>query len=63
MEICKKMWYNLCIILYTEKIRYRETAMYKENGVRDEVIHDCLAKYHQAGIHFFRDGGNAGLSR
>lgn len=43
---------------------YKEAIALHKNGVRDEVIHDCLAKYHQAGIHFFRDGGDAfGVSK
>lgn len=43
---------------------YKEAIALHKNGVREEVIHHCFSKYRQAGILFFRDGGDAlGVSK
>ena len=43
---------------------YKEAIALHKNGVREDVICGCFAKYRQAGIRFFRDGGDAlGVSK
>ena len=43
---------------------YKEAVALHKNGVVEQVIHDCFAKYRSAGITFIRDGGDAlGVSK
>ena len=43
---------------------YKEAVALHKNGVVEQVIHDCFAKYKSAGITFIRDGGDAlGVSK
>ena len=43
---------------------YKEAVALHKNGVVEQVIHDCFAKYREAGITFIRDGGDAlGVSK
>lgn len=38
---------------------YKKAVSLHENGVIEEVIHQCFQKYKKAGITFFRDGGDS----
>lgn len=43
---------------------YKEAVALHKNGVVEEVIHQCFAKYRDAGISFIRDGGDCyGVSK
>ena len=38
---------------------YKEAVALHKDGVVETVIHDCFQKYREAGITFFRDGGDS----
>lgn len=43
---------------------YKEAVALHKNGVVEDVIHSCFAKYRDAGITFIRDGGDSyGVSK
>ena len=38
---------------------YKNAVALHQNGVVEEVIHTCFRKYQEAGVTFFRDGGDS----
>lgn len=45
-------------------VNYKEAVSLHKNGVVEDIIHNCFAKYREAGITFIRDGGDSyGVSK